>query len=65
MTPNAPRSGDACTCGHAYEAHEHYRAGTDCSLCEKDACPRFVAAASSSAAASPARIDTLAVPPAE
>ena len=30
-----------CSCGHRYVAHEHYRAGTDCSLCPPDACHRF------------------------
>lgn len=23
-----------CKCGHVAHAHEHYRAGTDCALCE-------------------------------
>lgn len=27
-----------CTCGHPHEAHEHYRRGSDCSVC---LCPRF------------------------
>jgi len=27
-----------CTCGHSRAAHEHYRQGTDCALCD---CPRF------------------------
>lgn len=27
-----------CSCGHEREAHGHYRAGSDCSLCR---CPRF------------------------
>lgn len=27
-----------CVCGHAQEAHEHYRRGSDCALCD---CPRF------------------------
>jgi len=27
-----------CTCGHAANAHEHYRRGTDCALCT---CPKF------------------------
>ena len=27
-----------CSCGHERVAHEHYRAGTDCALCE---CARF------------------------
>ncbi len=34
----------ACVCGHPHEAHEHYRAGTDCSLCGPAACRRFRAA---------------------
>lgn len=28
----------ACVCGHAQDAHEHYRPGTDCALCD---CPRY------------------------
>ena len=32
------RSGPACTCGHAKDVHEHYRAGSDCALC---ACTRY------------------------
>jgi hypothetical protein len=27
-----------CTCGHTGEAHEHYRAGTDCGSCR---CGRY------------------------
>jgi|GEM_PF-1800033 len=27
-----------CVCGHVQEAHEHYRPGTDCALCD---CQRF------------------------
>lgn len=27
-----------CGCGHAHLAHEHYRRGTDCALCE---CEQF------------------------
>jgi hypothetical protein len=27
-----------CTCGHAANAHEHYRRGTDCAMCT---CPKF------------------------
>jgi hypothetical protein len=35
----APQAvGPACGCGHGKTAHEHYRAGTDCALCE---CARF------------------------
>jgi hypothetical protein len=36
----------SCACGHPREAHEHYRAGTDCSLCGPSGCPRFRAAGS-------------------
>ena len=32
-----------CRCGHSPRAHEHYRRGTDCALCE---CARFKAARS-------------------
>ncbi|MFT3716860.1 MAG: hypothetical protein QM774_13225 [Gordonia sp. (in: high G+C Gram-positive bacteria)] len=24
----------ACVCGHARDAHEHHRRGTDCALCD-------------------------------
>jgi hypothetical protein len=36
----APSATDAatCACGHQREAHEHYRRGSDCALCD---CPRF------------------------
>jgi len=27
-----------CVCGHGEDAHEHYRPGTDCALCD---CPKF------------------------
>ena len=27
-----------CRCGHAANAHEHYRRGTDCAMCT---CPKF------------------------
>lgn len=33
--PNAPRE---CRCGHEPRAHEHYRAGSDCALCD---CARY------------------------
>jgi hypothetical protein len=32
---------ELCVCGHPRRAHEHYRAGSDCSLCEHAGCPRF------------------------
>ena len=35
-----------CSCGHRHTAHEHYRPGTDCSLCPPGACHRFRAAGS-------------------
>jgi hypothetical protein len=31
-------SGAPCRCGHGSEAHEHFRAGTDCARC---GCGRF------------------------
>jgi hypothetical protein len=30
-----------CRCGHSLEAHEHFRAGRDCSACADDGCRRF------------------------
>jgi hypothetical protein len=30
-----------CRCGHDADAHEHFRAGRDCSTCGPDVCPRF------------------------
>ncbi|WP_144712462.1 hypothetical protein [Curtobacterium pusillum] len=27
-----------CVCGHGRDAHEHYRRGKDCALCD---CPRY------------------------
>ena len=27
-----------CVCGHVKDAHEHYRPGSDCGLCD---CPRY------------------------
>ena len=37
--PDVPaQAGPRCSCGHRKSAHEHYRRGTDCSLCS---CPRF------------------------
>ncbi len=31
-----------CRCGHSLEAHEHFRAGRDCSACGDHGCRRFV-----------------------
>jgi hypothetical protein len=33
------RQGPYCVCGHGRDAHEHYRAGTECVDC--DVCPQF------------------------
>ncbi|MBW4042389.1 MAG: hypothetical protein HIU86_09725 [Acidobacteria bacterium] len=30
-----------CVCGHARDAHEHYRRGTDCATCGPEVCPKF------------------------
>jgi len=30
-----------CVCGHARDAHEHYRRGTDCATCGPERCPKF------------------------
>jgi hypothetical protein len=30
-----------CRCGHAVEAHEHYRPGSDCGACGAQGCRRF------------------------
>jgi hypothetical protein len=30
-----------CRCGHSLEAHEHFRAGRDCSACGDRGCRRF------------------------
>ncbi|MDN3497310.1 hypothetical protein QL996_15325 [Planococcus sp. APC 4015] len=34
-------SSDQCECGHAREAHEHYRKGTECSICDIRQCSAF------------------------
>jgi hypothetical protein len=35
---------EVCTCGHGRDAHEHYRPGTECSLCAPGDCQRYRAA---------------------
>jgi hypothetical protein len=30
-----------CVCGHPRAAHEHYRRGTNCSLCVRGACHSY------------------------
>ncbi len=37
----AKRESDMCRCGHQRVAHEHFRAGTDCSLCAPGDCSSF------------------------
>ncbi len=37
-TPPPEPAGAPCSCGHGKQAHEHYRAGSDCALCD---CGRF------------------------
>ncbi len=32
-----------CACGHHREAHEHYRRGTECAICDVRACSSFTA----------------------
>jgi hypothetical protein len=39
--PARPAVVDPCVCGHAKEAHEHYRRGTDCGVCGATACATF------------------------
>jgi hypothetical protein len=36
--PSRGSGAKSCTCGHGFNAHEHYRRGTDCALCT---CPKF------------------------
>lgn len=50
-----------CSCGHAHDAHEHYRRGSDCALCPAGACVRFTARAADSL---PLRSDPIVRPPA-
>ena len=46
VAPDAP-----CLCGHAREAHEHYRRGSDCGVCGRDVCGKFRPAAGPAAPA--------------
>lgn len=42
LSPTAPSESGGCLfCGCPEEAHEHYRAGTDCGRCGRDKCPNF------------------------
>jgi hypothetical protein len=44
VVASTPVAGTACRCGHDAEAHEHFRAGSDCGLCGRQGCGRFAAA---------------------
>ena len=35
------QSRPTCRCGHPYTAHEHYRPGTECALCQDGGCARY------------------------
>jgi hypothetical protein len=48
----------ACRCGHVEAAHEHYRRGTDCGICGRDACPAFSAAPAETASTQDSRTAT-------
>jgi hypothetical protein len=38
-----PEAGEVrCRCGHDHDLHQHFRAGTDCSVCGLAGCGRFV-----------------------
>ncbi|WP_433288992.1 hypothetical protein ACQPZQ_37585 [Pseudonocardia sp. CA-142604] len=39
--PVQPTVVEPCTCGHAREAHEHYRPGTDCGVCGATGCSAY------------------------
>ncbi len=41
-TPSKPMA--LCVCGHAADAHEHYRPGLDCQTCPAGVCDRYRAA---------------------
>ena len=47
QTPEVPEANQGsgaeqlCVCGHPKNCHQHYRAGTDCSLCPPGVCDRF------------------------
>ncbi|WP_219414389.1 hypothetical protein [Pseudonocardia nigra] len=39
--PVRPTVVEPCACGHAREAHEHYRPGSDCGVCGAESCAEF------------------------
>lgn len=41
VAPPPPVVVEPCACGHAREAHEHYRRGSDCGACGAQVCGRF------------------------
>jgi hypothetical protein len=41
LLKNPNRDAAYCRCGHPRAAHEHYRRGLECSLCDRGACPRY------------------------
>lgn len=41
----APQASDMCACGHAREAHEHYRRGSECAICDVRVCSAFTGVA--------------------
>jgi hypothetical protein len=41
MSIIAPVSTARCRCGHAVDAHEHFRPGRDCSTCGPEVCRRY------------------------
>ncbi|MEQ3548982.1 hypothetical protein WIS52_00750 [Pseudonocardia nematodicida] len=47
---------DVCTCGHDRDAHEHYRAGSDCGACGAD-CRAFRSSAAPKARRRPRLFD--------
>ncbi|MBO4237339.1 hypothetical protein [Pseudonocardia alni] len=49
-----PVAVDLCRCGHERDAHDHYRAGTDCGICGT-ACRAFHARTGSAAGRSAGR----------
>lgn len=38
-----------CACGHGWDAHEHYRRGTECSICDIRQCSSFTPVAADAA----------------
>ena len=42
-----------CACGHAEDAHEHYRRGSDCGACGPATCARFKASSVTVAVSEP------------